>query len=153
MESQKDLTFCAECGAHAVRVCADPIPVELREGTYYVEGFEHDHCDACGEDYIWALDIDRIQIAAVEMARTHLDRMSSEEIHEMRLSLGLTQANLERQIGVASGTVGRWERGEVLQSRMADKFMRLLWAHPQLLEESGSVAREGRGPYRKRAKE
>lgn len=150
MGSQQGLKYCAECGVRAMRVCAEPIPVELREGTYYVEGFEHDHCDACGEDYLWANDIDRIQSAAVGMARADLGRLTSDEIHELRHSLGLTQSDLERQLGVSGGTVGRWERGEVLQSHMADNFMRVLRDHPELVEESGVVAREKRGPYRKR---
>lgn len=143
-------TFCAECGARAVRTCTDAIPVEMREGTYLVAGFEHRHCDACGEDYIRAEHIDPIHAAAVAMARADLGRLGSEEIHELRQSLGLRQADLELQLGVSAGTVGRWERGEVLQSRMADNFMRLLWAHPELVEASGLVAREKRGPYRKR---
>lgn len=150
MESSEALTFCAECGAHAVRTCTDPIPIEMREGTYNVGGFEHEHCDACGEDYIWAEHIDPIQMAATAMARADLGRLTSDEIHELRHALGLRQADLERQLGVSVGTVGRWERGTVLQSHMADRFMRLLWAHPELIEESGAVAREKRGPYRKR---
>jgi len=143
-------TFCAECGARAVRTCADPIPVEMREGTYLIAGFEHRHCDACGEDYIRAEHIDPIQIAAVAMAREDLGRLTSDEIHRLRHALGLRQTDLERELGVGAGTVGRWERGEVLQSHMADNFMRLLWAHPELVEEGGVVARERRGPYRKR---
>lgn len=150
MHMQETPAFCLECGAHAMRVCTDPIPVELREGTYCVGGFEHDHCDACGEDYVWANDVDPIQCAAVSMARDDLGRLDSAAIHELRHALGLTQADLERQLGVSTGTVGRWERGEVLQSRMADNFMRVLWDHPELIAESGVVAREKRGPYRKR---
>ena len=71
-------------------------------------------------------------------------------LHDFIEPLGLTQADLERQLGVSTGTVGRWERGEVLQSRMADNFMRVLWDHPELIAESGVVAREKRGPDRKR---
>lgn len=142
--------FCAECGARAVRTSTDAIPVEMREGTYLVAGFEHRHCDACGENYIPAEHIDLIMDAAVVMAREDLDRLTSDEIHDLRHALGLRQADLERQLGVSVGTVGRWERGEVLQSHMADNFMRLLRGHPELIEESGLVAREKRGPYRKR---
>lgn len=142
--------FCAECGARSVRTCTDAIPVEMREGTYLVAGFEHRHCDACGEDYIPAEHVDAIMDAAVAIARADLGRLTSDEIHELRHSLGLRQTDLEQQLGVSAGMVGRWERGEVLQSHMADNFMRLLWAHPGLTAESGLVAHEKRGPYRKR---
>lgn len=150
MEMRASGSLCLECGAHAVRYSTDPISMETREGTYEVPGFEHEHCDACGEDLIPAEHIDPILEALVVLKRERLGFLSSADIHELRHSLGLRQSDLERQLGVSTGTVGRWERGEVLQSRMADKFMRLLGAHPELVEESGLVAREKRGPYRKR---
>lgn len=115
-----------------------------------VEGFEHAHCDACGEDVIDSGQIDAMQHAAIALARTELGRLTSDDIHRLRHDLKLTQSGLERQLGVGSGTVGRWERGDVLQSNIADNFMRVLWAHPELVTQSGTVARESRGPYRKR---
>ena len=70
----------------------------------------------------------------------------------MRLSLGITQAVMESQLGVSAGTVGRWERGEELQTRIADNFMRVLGAHPELLTDAvGALSRESRGPYRPRS--
>lgn len=141
---------CSVCGECAARWSTDPLPVEFREGTYYARGFTYEHCDACGESLIAAADMDRVQVAAVEAARAGLGWLTSADIHAMRLELGLRQSDLERQLGVGSGTVGRWERGMALQSRMADNFMRLLWAHPDLVAEAGVVARESRGPYRKR---
>jgi putative zinc finger/helix-turn-helix YgiT family protein len=133
-----------------MRVCCDPVPVEFREGTFQVEGFEHEHCDACGENGIGSGQIDAMQHAAIALARAQLCRLTSDDIHSLRHELHLTQSELERQLGVAKGTVGRWERGDVLQSNIADNFMRVLRAHPELVTHSALVARESRGPYRKR---
>jgi putative zinc finger/helix-turn-helix YgiT family protein len=148
---RKEPWTCALCGAEAAHESTAPLPLDFREGTYWVEGFAHEHCDSCGEDTIDADRMDDIQRAAVAAARADLGRLSSEEIHEMRRALGLTQAELEAQLGVSPGTLGRWERGTVLQGATADRLMRLIFAHPELLAELGYVAREeGRGPYRKR---
>ncbi|MDP3630550.1 MAG: type II toxin-antitoxin system MqsA family antitoxin, partial [Actinomycetota bacterium] len=144
------LSVCSICGETALRTCRDAVPIEFREGTFLIEGFEHDHCSACGEDIIKSGQMDAMQHAAIVVARTQLGRLTSDDIHGLRHDLGLTQSELERQLGVGTGTVGRWERGTALQSHMADNFMRLLWAHPELCVESGLVARESRGPYRKR---
>ncbi len=141
---------CSVCGALAARWSSDPLPVEFREGTYYARDFTYEHCDACGESIIAAPDMDRVIRAAVEAARADLDWMTSDDIHAMRHELGMRQSDLERQLGVGQGTVGRWERGTALQSHMADNFMRLLRAHPELCADAGLVARETRGPYRKR---
>lgn len=125
--------------------------MEYREGTFAVEGFEYERCDACGEGFIDAAQMDEIQRVGVETARAELGRLSSASIREMRLALGLTQGVMEGQLGVSAGTVGRWERGEELQTRMADRFMRVLGAHPELVADAVStMAREGRGPYRPR---
>jgi putative zinc finger/helix-turn-helix YgiT family protein len=142
---------CGVCGARAVRLSSQPLPMEYRDGTFDVEGFEYERCEACGESFIDAAQIDDILRAGVEAARVGLGRLSSAGIREMRLSLGITQAVLEGQLGVSAGTVGRWERGEELQTRIADNFMRLLGAHPELVAERvGALARESRGPYRPR---
>ncbi len=144
------LTECPLCGRDDIRQV--DTPVEESEGgrTYFIEGILRDRCDACEEEYFAAGQLDRIARAAVALARADLGRLTSEEILELRHDLGITQAELESQLGVGTGTVGRWERGTVLQGGTADRLMRILWAHPELLPELGYVAREGRGPYRKR---
>lgn len=151
MGRRKYPSRCSVCGARAVRLTSQPLPMEYREGTFAVEGFEYERCEACGESFIDAEQMDDVQRAGVEAARVGLGRLSSADIREMRLALGITQAVLERQLGVSSGTVGRWERGEELQTRIADNFMRLLGAHPEFVAEAtGAAARESRGPYRPR---
>lgn len=141
---------CLLCGKKAARWSDEPLTFEIHGRMYAAEGFVHEHCDACGEDTLDAGQMDAVQRVVTDAARADLGRLSSDEIHQLRHDLGLTQAELEAQLGVGTGTVGRWERGTVLQGATADRLMRLLWAHPELLPELGYVAREGRGPYRKR---
>ena len=57
------------------------------------------------------------------------------EITDFRKTLGLTQAQLEKTLGVPAKTVARWEIGTVLQSCAADRFVRVLMAHPELVAE------------------
>ena len=141
---------CLYCGSVTAHWTTDPIEMDGQDGCYRVEGFTYEHCDSCGEDTFDAGQIDAILIATADLARVEHGRLSPADIHDLRLALGLTQARLEAQLGVSAGTVGRWERGTVLQNATADRLMRILWAHPELLDECGMVAREGRGPYRKR---
>jgi putative zinc finger/helix-turn-helix YgiT family protein len=149
-ERREEPWVCSVCGAKAARLSSAPIEMGFRDGDYAVEGFTYEHCDACGERVLDASQLDAIQRAGVALARADLGRLSSAEILQLRHDLRLTQAELEAQLGVGVGTVGRWERGTVLQGATADRLMRILWAHPELLPEVGFVAREGRGPYRGR---
>ena len=54
---------------------------------------------------------------------------------DFRKSLRLTQAQLERAMGIPPKTLARWEIGTVLQSCAADRFLRVLMAHPELVAE------------------
>ncbi len=150
MRRSEEVWDCLLCGERAASWSDAPLILEVGGCPRTIEGFTYEHCDACGEDTLEAAQMDDVARAAVAAARADLGRLSSEDIHEMRHDLGLTQAELEEQLGVGTGTVGRWERGTVLQGPTTDRFMRVLWAHPELLPELGYVAREGRGPYRKR---
>lgn len=141
---------CPLCGAHALSLTRDPISVQLRDGTWNVEGLEYNHCSVCGEDFFAGGQLDAIHARASEIARAALGRLSPDEIRSLRLDLGLTQSALERALGAGRGVVANWERGIFVQGGTADQLMRILWAHPELLAETAYVAREGRGPYRRR---
>lgn len=150
MAQPADDRTCPICGIGALESVDTPIEEQEGGRTYLVRDVVRDHCTACGEEFFSAGQVDVIARIAISAARADLGRLSSDEIHQLRHDLGLTQAELESQLGVGSGTVGRWERGTVLQGATADRLMRVLWAHPELLPELGYVAREGRGPYRTR---
>jgi HTH-type transcriptional regulator / antitoxin MqsA len=150
MVQPHDDRTCPICGRGVLRTVDTPIEEQEGGQTYLVREIVRDCCNACGEEFFTAGQVDEIARIVVSAARADLGRLSSDEIHQLRHDLGLTQAELESQLGVGAGTVGRWERGTVLQGATADRLMRVLWAHPELLPELGYVAREGRGPYRKR---
>lgn len=143
---------CPICGSRSIASTGEPVTVELRTGSYTVSGFEYERCTACGEEFHPAGQTDAIRSAASKVAREEACLLLPDEIRELRMSLGLTQGDLERLLGVGEKTVGRWERGLFVQSKTADTLMRLLQAHPELIEETGFVAREGRGPYRKQVR-
>lgn len=145
-------SICSVCGARSVEMTRRPIDVGRHGLRLMVKpAFDYGHCAACGEDLIPADQLDELFREAVARERAEGGLLTSDEIRCLRLDLGLTQARLERLLGVGLKTVTRWESGTVGQSRIADNFMRLLWVHPELVAESaGEVARESRGPYRPR---
>jgi putative zinc finger/helix-turn-helix YgiT family protein len=148
------LGVCSVCGARGIELRRDPLDLGTDERTVMVDpDFDYEHCTVCGEDLIPADRLDQLFRDAVSIERTEDGLLDSAEIQRLRLDLGLTQSLLERLLGVSPKTVTRWESGTVRQSRIADNFMRLLAAHPELVAESlGAVARESRGPYRPRSK-
>jgi DNA-binding transcriptional regulator YiaG len=64
------------------------------------------------------------------------DTESTERVRELRKSLGLSQENFSRLLGVAVQTVNRWENGLAAPSGLADS----------LLESLGKVVASGQSP-------
>lgn len=53
-----------------------------------------------------------------------LGLLTPDEMRQKRLALGLTQQQLQRQLGLGGNTLSRWESGHVFQSRALDRFLR-----------------------------
>lgn len=143
---------CPACGERAIVVTSDPIEQTVAGREYRVEGFTYNRCSACGEEYFSAGQIDDILRAANGAARQELGRLSGDDVAAIRRGLGLTQGQLAVRVGVSVGLVTRWERGTVLPNAMADRYLRDLSAHPELVDAGALIARESRGPYRPRAR-
>lgn len=153
MDACENPRFCVVCGANAVIDTNDPISVEFREGHYIVDGFSYERCTACGEEFYRAGQVDAIHAAAANQARLERGLLSPDDVRRLRFDLDLTQTALDSALGASPGTVGRWERGSVVQPAVADRLMRLLWAHPELVAEVvHPIACESRGPYRARSR-
>ena len=153
MSAGSRATACMACGAVAVQSTRDPVTVEFRDGCYVVDGFEYERCTACGEEYYRAGQVDAMHARAAEQARLERGLLTPSDICRLRLDLGLTQKALDGALGASPGTVGRWERGSVVQSAVADRLMRLLWTHPDLVTGvTQPTAMEARGPYRPRSR-
>lgn len=119
------MMICAECGAE-MRVTSGPLTETFRGQEITIEGIERYQCDRCGDTVMTTEAAERHAAAMVrEYARTN-GMLSPEEIRELRKSLGLTQQQFESMLGVSSPTVSRWETGVMLQSKTADKLMRIV---------------------------
>lgn len=139
---------CPACGRASIGVIDDPIEEVVDGRIFRTTPMSRNRCEACDEEFFAAGQCDEIARQIDDQARDVFGRLSGDDIHTIRHSLGLTQSQLAERLGVSKGLVGRWERGTVLQSRMADRYLRDLSAHPELADAYGVVAREGRGPYR-----
>jgi HTH-type transcriptional regulator/antitoxin MqsA len=123
---------CAGCGGRVTSVTG-PLSVELRGETVTVPDVEHERCAQCGEAFLSLTAADQLQREAVAHLREARGLLTPDQIRSLRRSLGVSQAALERLLGVGSKTVVRWERGTVFQSATADRLMRLLIAKPELV--------------------
>ena len=126
---------CPSCLEGTVRDARVALDVPIRERVYNVPDAEAMQCDVCGEVFFAPGQGDALQRKAADAARPEIGLVTGKEIADFRKSLGLTQARLEAAMAVPPKTVARWEIGSVLQSCAADRFLRVLMAHPELVAE------------------
>lgn len=102
--------FDYEADGVEVAVVAENVPVSV--------------CPACGETF-GGPDAGRIRDEAICRA---MGLMTPVEITGLRDELKMTQAELARLTGIGEASISRWERGQLIQSRAFDRYLRLLAA-------------------------
>ena len=80
-------------------------------GVTFAADVPHNACSTCGERYLAADDLERLELAAaVELAR--IGRRTGSALRFMRKALGFRAKDLAALLGVAPETFSRWETGE-----------------------------------------
>lgn len=134
--------ICSECGG-ALRETREPIVEEYRGERFSVSGIRHFVCDSCGSYELLAEGADLLSQKIADQYAARHELLTPAEIKEARKSLGLTQVEFERLLGVSSPTCSRWENGAVQQSKSSDRLIRLIADVPgakEYLERLGKVS-------------
>ena len=126
---------CPVCRLGTVEYARVPYEVHFRGQTELVNDAEVMRCAVCEEILFAPGQSDALQRRAADAFRPRVGLLTGRQIVDFRGTLGLTQARLETAMGVPPKTVARWEIGSVIQSCAADRFLRVLIAHPELVTE------------------
>lgn len=116
---------CPQCGRRPVREV-----VVRRESLVGRWKAEYDDrccaCDACGEEFYDPAQLESSLRNAADSVRAKVGLVSPDRIRALRARYGLSQAQLERLLGIGSKMVVRWERGGVLPSLAASRLIEVL---------------------------
>ena len=127
------LTTCSNCGG-AVSRSPGNFDVRVGRRTVTVHG-EYERCRGeCGEFYFAPGEMDAVMQRASAMIRAEEKLLPPGEIRAFRKAIGLTQPQLEDLLGAGPKTVGRWEKGTVIQNGATDTLLRLLRDVPEALQ-------------------
>ena len=103
-------------------------------GTYSIDvDDEYEHCDECGEDFHTGKQSKRFDRLVIAARRKHENLLSGSDIRRIRLSVGLSQADLESAVGIGPKTVVRWETDLGVQNKTVDDVLRLIEFDPDNL--------------------
>jgi putative zinc finger/helix-turn-helix YgiT family protein len=116
---------CAQCGSPKVTTRVEVDKFQFGQGVNQVElsaAIPVHACEECGYQFVGP---------AAETARhneicKHLGITSPGGIREIRKTHGLSRAEFAKLTRLGVATLGRWERGALLQNRAYDQFLYLL---------------------------
>lgn len=127
------LKNCPDCGG-AISRGHETFEVRIGRRTVSVPG-EYERCHGeCGEFYFAPGEMDAAMKRASAIIRAEEKLLMPNEIKAFRKSIGLTQPQLEDLLGAGPKTVGRWEKGTVIQNGATDTLLRLLRDVPEALQ-------------------
>jgi len=116
---------CPACGSSNVRSSAQAVKFKYGNDSDAVElsaTVPSTACMSCGEEF---LD-DRADRAKHDAVCEFLGVLKPSEIAGVRGSYGLTRADFASLTGLGEATLGRWERGLLIQNVGNDRYIRLL---------------------------
>ena len=123
---------CPECGKKEVRAARVAYTAEIKyDGRLYtveIPDLFVPRCGACGE---LAFDI-RADEQIARHCEISLAFCPPSRSAPTGRSLGLSQRQLAEHLGVAVGTISRWETGALTQSRAMDRYLRVFFGAPAL---------------------
>lgn len=123
---------CPDCGG-AVSRGHNVFEAHLGRRTVAVPGV-YERCGECGEFYFAPGEMDAVMKRASSIIRSEEGLLTPTEIKSFRKAIGLTQPQLEDLLGAGPKTVGRWEKGTVIQNGATDTLLRLLRDVPAALQ-------------------
>jgi HTH-type transcriptional regulator / antitoxin MqsA len=117
------------CGGEA-RLVRDPMAIHIGQRRADVAA-ERMRCDSCQAEFFLPGQMQAAQRLAADQMRTEEGLLGISELKGIRGNLGVSQAGLEKMLGVGPKTVVRWERGTVFQNRSTDALLRILRDIPE----------------------
>ena len=88
-------------------------------------------CETCDFDY---LDKEAERLRHKTICR-HLGVLSPDEIRQIRYDLKMTRVEFAEFTGIGEASLNRWENGLNIQTHAYDRYLRLLAARPEIMQE------------------
>lgn len=119
------------CGG-LFHLVSEPADIAIR-GTAVRVPQDMFRCDGCGAERLSLEQLDAARERAAEKLREQESIMAPAEIRALREGFELSQAELERVLGLGPKTVVRWENGKVMPNQATSQLLLLIQRDPAAL--------------------
>lgn len=137
-------SVCVSCESSKVREVVGDRTINVGAYSVTIPAARHMVCNNCGESFQTGEQAKELDAAVIEARRRHEGLLSGSDIRSIRLSVSLSQADLENALGIGPKTLVRWENNTSIQSKSIDDVLRLIEFDPdnlRLLVRIRSAAR------------
>ncbi len=132
---------CPVCGEGQIRRKTITETFTYKGHRLHIPNYQVYACPQCKEEFLDHQLIQHHQQKIQDWQREIDGLLSSEEIRQLRKSLGLTQEEFSLLLGGGKKAFARYERGSVRQSMAMDNLLRAVQKHPGLLLEFAQARR------------
>jgi HTH-type transcriptional regulator/antitoxin MqsA len=136
--------ICVSCDSSGAREVLSDRTINVGAYSVTIPSARHMTCGSCGESYQTGEQAKALDAAVVDARRRHEGLLTGGDIRKIRLSVSLSQADLEDALGIGPKTIVRWENNTSIQSKAIDDVLRLIEMDPdnlRLLVRIRSAAR------------
>lgn len=139
--SKQSLPMCASCGQFGLRPdiidWTLDVPHDGKKHTITARRVPVLRCGTCHE-VVFGPDAQPVIRAAV---REHLGLLAPETVRANRKRLRYKQSELAEIMGCSSAWLSRLEKDRLIQSRVHDRFLRLLFEHAAVRSDLARIVR------------
>ena len=125
---------CSKCGQRTVAVAIIPYEIQIdhdgRKHLVKIPDLRVPQCGQCGN----IVFDDEASEQVSRAFRKQAGLLEPEEIQRRREKLGLSQAEVAQMLGVEAAELSRWESGQQIQQRTADRFLQAVFAVREVRE-------------------
>src|SRR6266480_270697 len=126
---------CSLCSGEIVRT-SEEIYVTNCGVRLSLQGIERDRCTKCDEEFFSVSEASKLDRECRKQYRIATS-LTGRQIVRIRRKLKMSQADLEKALGLGSKVVVRWERGKVQIPRAVNALLRILDKYPKLMKLVG----------------
>ena len=114
---------CGFCGKGKLRGVTQTEHFEYRGRPLEVAGYTYSICEACSEEVVTPEQMKCNQRLVADAKRRLDGFLTSTEIRQLRVQLGLSQIDAGKVFGGGTNAFYKYENGEVMQSQALDRLM------------------------------
>ncbi len=125
---------CPICGEGTLHEQIESKTYRFKGASITIDNIVYDVCDKCGEAFFKPEKSPHVDAILEEFYARTLGVLSPSEIKKARTTLGFTQKEFAKRLGVGEKNFAKYESGIMRPNKTTSDLIRILYARPEMLK-------------------